>query len=115
MGEPYNDDILNLLEVTKQIEEEYKPGKIELTGYEEEQEKSAIISYDELIQTKERPSLNYDDEYVFEEPELDVKKIDLAHNGTKVPETKIEVRLMSYEKEEAFLEALKQLQRDLAN
>jgi len=68
-----------------------------------------------LIKTKDQISLNYDDEYISPEPELSIKKIDLAHKGSKVPETKIEVKLMSYEKEEAFLDALKKLQRDLVN
>ena len=109
-----SEDVMDLLSITQQIETEYKPRTIELTGYEEEQENSAIISYEELIKTKDKIGFKYDDEYSFEDPELSVKKIDLA-GGIGEPDTKITVKLMSYEKEEAFLEALKQLHKNLTN
>lgn len=47
--------------------------------------------------------------------DIDVKKVDLKkQNGEELPKTKIEVTLMNYEMEEAFLKALKQLQNNLA-
>jgi len=109
-----NDDILDLLSITEKIENEYKPGKIELTGYEAEQENTAIISYEELVSSKDKFGFKYDDEYISDEPELQVKKIDVGLSGPE-PDTKLKVKLMSYDKEEAFLSALKQLHKNLIN
>jgi len=105
-------DDFDLSAVSKKIEAEYKPEKIELTHYEEKQEEEAIISYKELVSSKDRLGINYDDEYEYEEPELYVRKINLT-DEPEASEPKIAVKLMSYEKEEAFLEALKQLQSNL--
>lgn len=107
-------DRIDLEAITKNIEENYKPATIELTSYEQEQENNAIISYQELLSNKDRSQINYDDEFEGTS-EIDVKKVDLLNNkGTEIPKTKIEVTLMSYEMEEAFLKALKQLQVDLS-
>lgn len=107
---------LDLKALTKQIEAEYKPGTIELTGYEAEQEHSAIISYEELVQNKDKLGIDYDDEYTFDVPDLEVKKINLTTEANpNMISPKLEVKLMSYDKEEAFLEALKELQNNLIN
>ena len=108
-------DMLDLEKITKNIEADYRPINIELTSYEKEQENNAIISYDELVLNKDKRVVSYDDEYE-SGSDITVKKLDLSDkiNSSVVPETKIEVTLMSYEKEEAFLKALKQLQSDLA-
>jgi len=108
-------DDFDLAAVSKKIETEYKPERIVLTGYEEEQENNAIISYEELVKNKDKVGLDYDDEYIFDAPDLEVKKINLTTEVSSVPETKIEVRLMAYDKEEAFLQALKDLQKNLSN
>ena len=108
-------DEFDLAAITKQIETEYKPRTIELTGYEEEQENNAIISYEELVKNKDKVGINYDDEYIFETPELEVKKINLTTDASAIISPKLEVKLMSYDKEEAFLEALKELQNNLIN
>lgn len=113
---------LDLQALTKALENA-TPKAIELTPYEEEQEEKAIISYDELLQARKDFKLQYDDEQ--EEEGVLVKKVDLGQlskdtlsiqkdveqvlDEPKLEETK-EAIVISYEKEEAFLEALKQLQ-----
>ena len=107
-------DRIDLEAITRNIEENYKPATIELTSYEQEQENNAIISYQELLSNKDLNQVNYDDEFE-STMEIKVKKVDLNNNkGTEMPKTKLEVTLMNYEMEEAFLKALKQLQNDLA-
>lgn len=105
-------DMIDLESITKNIEETYKPVNIKLTSYEEEQENNAIISYKELLNTNNN-AVNYE-EYD-NETDVDVKKIDLnTMDDDSVSNPKIEISLMSYEKEEAFLQALKKLQSTLA-
>lgn len=107
-------DRIDLEAITRNIETNYKPVTIELTSYEQEQENNAIISYDELVSNKDTKKVNYDDTYK-NSMDIDVKKVDLnKQNGAELPKTKIEVSLMNYEMEEAFLKALKQLQNNLA-
>jgi len=108
-----SDDSLH--SIVKSIEKEYKPSNINLTEYESEQEKNAIISYDELIKNKENMNISYDDEYVSNNDEISIKKISLVETNFKEVPEKIDVKLMSYEKEEEFLVALKQLQQNLLN
>lgn len=50
-----NKDYLENL--SKRLEEEIKPQTIELTDYEKDQEENAIISYQELLSTKDHPSM----------------------------------------------------------
>lgn len=107
-------DMIDLEAITKNIEENYKPAIINLTSYEQEQENNAIISYEELVSNKDNKAFNYDDSF-FNESDVDVKKVNLKEDkGSDVLETKINVSLMNYEMEEAFLKALKQLKIDLA-
>ena len=108
-------DAFDLEAVTKAIEEDYKPETIKLTSYEIEQEQSAIISYEELVKNKNKVGINYDDEYSSEIPELSVKKINLTNDISKIEEPKLEVKLMQYDKEEAFLKALRELQENLSH
>jgi len=112
-----NKDMLDLEKITKNIESEYKPVTIELTSYEQEQEDNAIISYEELLNNKDN-GYSYDEGYK-SDSDVSVKKLDLDKITSQVEQEdrkpeKIEVKLMSYEKEEAFLEALKKLQRELS-
>ena len=105
-------DMIDLESITKNIEETYKPVNIKLTSYEEEQENNAIISYKELLNTNNN-AVNYE-EYD-NKTDIDVKKIDLnTVEDSTINTPKIEINLMSYEKEEAFLQALKKLQSTLA-
>lgn len=110
-------DSFDIEAVTKAIEKDYKPETIRLTSYEEEQENNAVISYEELLKNKDKKSVSYDDEYEFEEPTLSVKKFDLTNTSETpvIDESKLKVQLMSYEKEEEFLKALKDLQSNLSH
>ena len=86
---------------------------VQFTDYEKEQENKAIISYDELV----KKSNNYDLNYVEEKniDDLTVKQVDLDNLFNKKQENmaSIEVRVISFAKEEAFLQALKQVQQEL--
>lgn len=110
-------DDFDIEAVTKAIEKDYKPETIRLTSYEEEQENNAVISYEELLKNKDKISVSYDDEYEFSEPTLSVKKFDLTNTSETpvIDESKLKVQLMSYEKEEEFLKALKDLQSNLSH
>jgi len=83
--------------------------------YEKEQEENAIISYDELLKTHSNLKINYSEET--KKDGLSVKKVDM-NNITSIdedaPEATINVQLVSYAKEEAFLQALKDLQKLLS-
>ena len=109
-------DMIDLEAITKNLEDNYRPQVIELTNYEREQEESAVISYEELLKKKSSNVVNYDTSFV-NDGAVEVKKVDLRENVEKeetyIPSQKIEVNLFDYEKEEAFLKALKQLQSDL--
>ena len=105
----------NLENIVKSIESDYKPVNTNLTDYESEQEKNAIISYDELIKNKENMNINYDDEYISNNEEISIKKISFEETNYKEVTNKLNVKLMSYDKEEEFLIALKQLQQNLLN
>ncbi len=103
--------------VTKNLEENYKPSpqNIKLTSYEEEQENNAIISYDELVKTRELNVVTYDDTFSNTEKDLEIKKFDLEGTGKiKIIDPKLEVKLIEYEKEEEFLRVLKDLQSKLS-
>ena len=117
MGVLYNnDDITSIESIKETIEREYKPGNIELTDYENEQEENAIISYEELIKSKDKYVVSYDEEYKAETEEISVRKINVNNFAGDNEETSsLQVKLMSYDKEEAFLTALKQLQQNLTN
>ncbi len=119
---------LDLQNIVNTLDESPKP-IIDMTAYEEEQEKKAIISYDELLQSANSKPISYDEEKMIDDV-IPVKKIQTASlelpkikNETiiqnlelKPKEPKIEInsensssKLFSYEKEEAFLKALKEL------
>lgn len=108
-------DMIDLESITKNIERDYKPFNIELTSYEKAQEDSAIISYEELIKNKDNQQLKYDESYESSN-DVQVRKLDFSKqaHGVEVETTKTNMNLMNYEKEEAFLAALKQLKIDLA-
>ena len=116
-GEVKNDSY-DIMKICEAIESDYNPGNIELTPYEEEQENNAIISYDELIKNKNNIIINYDEDYKYDSDELSVKKINIGEykmSNEKEKEIELKVKLMHYDKEEAFLKALKQLQQNLSN
>lgn len=110
-------DMIDLEAITKNLEANYQPPVIELTNYEKEQEESAVISYEELLRKRTSNKVVYDDSFV-NNTTVDVKKIDITSDleatQSIITPTKIEVNLFDYEKEEAFLKALRKLQSDLA-
>ena len=111
-----NDEISNLESIKNAIERDYKPEAITLTDYEKEQEDNAIISYDELVNNKNKINISYDEDYTSNTEEIFVKKININDiNSSTEKISNLNVRLMSYDKEEAFLEALKRLQQNLIN
>ena len=109
----HNLEITSLKEITEALENA-EPSNINLNKYEEEQEEKAIISYDELLKRKNDFAINYSEEESFDD-ELTVKKVDLDNlvNKDVIVKPEIKVSVISYQKEEAFLEALKQLQQTL--
>ena len=126
----YNDEeteLLDLETITKKLEnKELAP--IDLSAFEEEQERDAIISYDELLNRSNsftnnvsnenivttnvasEPSYNipYKNEIMLDD--LLVKEVDIKGLENKVTN---EVKTISYNEEEAFLDALKKLQQSL--
>ncbi len=94
--------------------ENAEPSTINLNDYEEEQEERAIISYEELLKHKNDFALNYSEEESIGD-DLTIKKVDLDNlvNKEITIKPELNVTVISYEKEEAFLEALKTLQQKL--
>lgn len=109
--EEYNDEegeLLDLEGLTKKLQQE-ESERVTCTEYEKDQEEKAIISYDELLQKHNRYAINYEKEEIMDD--LIVKKVNLNDLVNKNSEEKIEteVRAISYQKEEDFLRALKEL------
>lgn len=111
LDEVYDDEegeLLDLEGLTKKLQQE-ESERVTCTEYEKDQEEKAIISYDELLQKHNKYAINYEKEEVMDD--LIVKKVDLNDlvnkNSEEVIET--EVRAISYQKEEDFLRALKEL------
>ena len=107
-----NQEMVNLQSITKDLENKQNEKTIDFTSYEAEQEEKAIISYDELLEANKKVSINYSEEKNIDD--VLVKKIDLDKNKSLLREYTKElnskVELVSYEHEEDFLKALKQLQ-----
>ena len=116
VSNPYNDEegeLLDLETITKALENK-ENNNIDLTVFEEEQEKDAIISYDELINKTKTGSINYKNESMMDD--LSVKEVDLNNLFTESSNTEVEItrsQVISYAQEEAFLEALKKLQKQI--
>lgn len=109
--EEYNDEegeLLDLESLTKKLQQE-ESERITCTEYEKDQEEKAIISYEELLQKHNKYAINYEKEEIMDD--LIVKKVNLNDLVNKNAEEKFEteVRAISYQKEEAFLDALKEL------
>lgn len=117
---------IDLSLIVKNIDENPKP-IIDMTRYEEEQEQKAIISYDELIRDVRQTELNYDKEELVDDI-IPVKKVSVNPVSSSFSQIELTPRepkilvdalcesqndsrgkLFSYEKEEAFLKALQQL------
>ena len=107
-----NDDELDLVALSKEIDEHTPYNNVDLTDYETEQEEKAIISYDELIKQHKNYALNYAEES--NNAGINIKRIDNCNplNETEEeeePSTKVPNIVLSYEREEEFLSLLKQL------
>lgn len=104
--------ITSLAEINKVLDE-VDDRAVLLNNYETEQEEKAIISYEELLKRKNDYAINYSEEERLDD--LSVKKVDLDNllNKDIHEENKVKVTVISYEKEEAFLKALKALQEKL--
>jgi len=102
-------ELIDLKTLTKKLEEDANNERVNFTAYEKDQEEKAIISYDELIKTKNLYAINYEKEELIDD--LSVKKVNLNDlvNKNETEYVKEEVRVISYQKEEAFLNALKEL------
>lgn len=109
-------ETLDLQTITRELETLPREVNIKMTPYEEEQEEKAIISYDELVKENNNASIAYSDTVV--KDDIVVKQVDLENTG-KIEldpikkELNTKVNVWSYEHEEAFLEALKQLKNIL--
>lgn len=104
------------MKIAKELRDNMKSSDkmIQFTDYEKDQEDKAIISYDELLNKgNNNYELNYETEEMHDD--LSVKKVDLDNLVNKSNNTvsNLEVRVISFQKEEAFLEALKRLQKEL--
>lgn len=100
-----------LAQIVDDLNKNYKPEPIDLTKYEEEQENSAIISYDELLE-RTSTNINYDEDYTNEYDDLFIRKV-TEDSDTKEYVNLPEVIMMNYEDEEDFVKALKKLQKNL--
>ncbi len=119
--EDYNDEeapLMDLETLTKKLKEEEDKkndsDRVEFTEYEKDQEEKAIISYDELLNKNKNYAINYEKEEVVDD--LVVKKVnlnDLVNKDEKI-EIESDVRVISYDHEEAFLNALKELNKLLS-
>lgn len=99
-------------EITSNLDKEVP--NVNFTEYEKEQENKAIISYEELLGKTNNYELNYEKEDYYDD--LLVKKVNLDNlvNLKEEKTPRIEVRVISFQEEEAFLQALKQLQKELS-
>ena len=107
-----NEDVNYLENIKKELENNYKPEYSNITEYEKEQEENAIISYEELLNTKN--NYNYSEEYISND-DIVIKKVNLDNKSNNREEKKIDVKLLDYSEYEEFLTALKQLQNNLLN
>lgn len=126
---------IDLQNIVNMIDENPKP-LVDMTAYEEEQEQKAIISYDELLKAARTSEINYDNEELVDDV-IPVKKIQIntmelpklqeqesvistmelpqkepkleVDTVSSIPASETQIKLFSYEKEEAFLKALQQL------
>ena len=103
------------MKIVKEIKNNMKNEEptIQFTDYEKDQEDKAIISYDELLHKSNNYELNYETEELYDD--LSVKKVNLDDLVNRKVEANpnVSVRVISFAKEEAFLEALKRLQKEL--
>lgn len=104
----------SLSKIVDELETDYTPKPIDLSEYEREMEDTAIISYDELVQrASTATNIYYDDNYDSGFDDIVVQKVDNKESKTQELVNLPKAIMMSYENEEAFLSALKVLQKNL--
>lgn len=115
-------DELDLVKLTKEIENK-ENSPIYLNDYEKEQEEKAIISYDELVASQRNNNISYKNEQDL--GGLKVKSVDIDYltrpisilkdneiiKPDKDKQENSNPVLISYDKEEAFLETLKKMKQ----
>lgn len=111
LSDEYDDEegeLLDLESLTKKLKSTENTDKV-CTKYEQDQEEKAIISYDELLKRNNKYAINYEKEEVVDD--LIIKKVNLHDltNKNELVDKKDVVQVISYDKEEAFLNALKEL------
>ena len=103
----YDGSADDLAHITKELASAPKERTIKLTPYEEEQEQTAIISYDELINSGDGIVYNN----VVDDGNVEVKQVDLDKTTEiKLDEVEHEIHRENYAHEELFLNKLKSLQ-----
>ena len=110
--EPLKKEDKSLTKIVSELETDYNPAPIDLSDYEKEQENTAIISYQELL-SKVNNNIYYDDDYDSGFDDVLVQKVDNKESKTQELVDLPKAVMMSYESEEAFLSALKVLQKNL--
>ncbi len=101
-----------LSKIVDELEMNYHPQPIDLSDYEKEQENTAIISYQELL-SRANNNIYYDDNYESGFDDVLIQKVDNKESKTQELVDLPKAVMMSYESEEAFLSALKVLQKNL--
>lgn len=101
-----------IIEIVNDLKSSYKPEPIDLSDYEKEMENTAIISYDELV-SKANNNIYYDDNYQNKFDDIVIQKVDNKESKTQELVDLPKAVMMNYESEEAFLSALKALQKNL--
>ena len=105
------DEEFDIQKAVSEIENK-DPREIEINDYEREQEANAIISYEELVNNARKNKINYESDEMLGNT-VSVKKFDLDNLVSEDPSSAstLNARVISYAHEEAFLEALKKLQK----
>lgn len=87
--------------------------RVMFTDFEQDQEDKAIISYEELLGKNKNGELNYEKEEMMDD--LVVKKVNLDEivNTRENTSYHSDARVISFDHEEAFLQALKRLNKEL--
>ena len=106
-SEEMKENEVDLKYIASTIKEKTEP-IVDMTAYEEEQEQKAIISYDELVKESNKKQLQYDKVELVDNL-IPTKKISLADMIKEPEEKEEETNVFHYEKEEAFLKTLKEL------
>ena len=106
-SEDMKENDIDLKYIASTIKEKPEPLE-DMTAYEEEQEQKAIISYDELLKESNKKQLQYDKVELVDNL-IPTKKISLADMIKEPEEKEEETNVFHYEKEEAFLKTLKEL------